>query len=431
MSCPGDNYPVPGANPCGGGGGGVQSVGAGTPNVTITGTPSDPLINVTNLGGVTQVEGQIGNVNLNGVGMTITGGSPTPGDVTFTANVQYITGSGSATVTQPTTGIFNVAVPTATVTNITAGGGIAVTQPTTGTFNIASQVQNIVGVNNAQVLGIAGVYAVNVPFPTVTNITGSGEVTVTQPTAGTFNIDVPGTTVSNITGTGVVTVTNPTPGTFNVGVPTTSLGVLTVGAGNSGITIGGTPQNPTVGLTPVVVPTNTLAWDTANTNLSISPNGSTVHLTFPVNTYTAPTPQVTQSGTLTQVNFFGAYQVEMPNGNYVMTWTMFLPYSQYNFSAGGYLSIRWYNLIAPSNNVLLNHQNFYVGSPNTTTFNNWMSPNYDLTTGWRASGTIVLGGYQGGLTTFPNIFCTLDVNLGIVVTGGTGATCSFNVIKLG
>jgi hypothetical protein len=45
MSCCGDNWLVPGAEP-GGGGGGVQSVTAGTPNVTITGTVANPIVNV-------------------------------------------------------------------------------------------------------------------------------------------------------------------------------------------------------------------------------------------------------------------------------------------------------------------------------------------------------------------------------------------------
>jgi hypothetical protein len=46
MSCPGDNYVVPGANPCagGGGGGGVQTVNGGT-NISIAGTSINPIIN--------------------------------------------------------------------------------------------------------------------------------------------------------------------------------------------------------------------------------------------------------------------------------------------------------------------------------------------------------------------------------------------------
>jgi hypothetical protein len=45
MSCPGDNYVVPGANPCNQVDG-VQSISAGT-NITITGTPTVPIISVT------------------------------------------------------------------------------------------------------------------------------------------------------------------------------------------------------------------------------------------------------------------------------------------------------------------------------------------------------------------------------------------------
>lgn len=110
MSCCGDSWVVPGANP-NNVPGGVESVGAGTSNVTITGTPINPLINVTNVGGVTQVEGQVGNINLNGVGMTITGGSPVAGDITFTAAVQSIASANNTVlVTQPTAGNYNLAV---------------------------------------------------------------------------------------------------------------------------------------------------------------------------------------------------------------------------------------------------------------------------------------------------------------------------------
>jgi hypothetical protein len=58
MSFPGDNYVVPGANP----GGSVDSVGAGT-NVTITGTPSNPIVNAT--GGVQSITA--------GPGISVTG----------------------------------------------------------------------------------------------------------------------------------------------------------------------------------------------------------------------------------------------------------------------------------------------------------------------------------------------------------------------
>lgn len=62
----GDNYVVPGANPGGGGGGGVSSVTAGT-NITVTGTPSNPVINTAGIQSITP-----------GAGITITGPSSTP-----------------------------------------------------------------------------------------------------------------------------------------------------------------------------------------------------------------------------------------------------------------------------------------------------------------------------------------------------------------
>jgi len=45
MSCPGDNYVVPGANPCNQPTG-VEKILPGTPNVSITGTATEPIVNV-------------------------------------------------------------------------------------------------------------------------------------------------------------------------------------------------------------------------------------------------------------------------------------------------------------------------------------------------------------------------------------------------
>lgn len=107
MSTPGDNWIVPGANPYNQPGG-VDSVLPGT-NVTITGTPSNPVVNSTAASGVTTVEGVAGVINLNGVGMTIAGASPTAQDVTFTAAVQNVTAGTGITVTNPTPGTFQIA----------------------------------------------------------------------------------------------------------------------------------------------------------------------------------------------------------------------------------------------------------------------------------------------------------------------------------
>jgi hypothetical protein len=116
MSAPGDNWIVPGANP-NNQPGGVDSVLPGT-NISITGTPQNPVVNSTAATGVLTVEGQSGNINLNGVGMTITGGSPVAGDITFTPAVQNVTGTGQAIVTQPTAGTFNVDVSSIADQNI-------------------------------------------------------------------------------------------------------------------------------------------------------------------------------------------------------------------------------------------------------------------------------------------------------------------------
>lgn len=221
MSCS-DNYIVPGANPMNQAGG-VESVGAGTPNVTITGTPIHPLVNVTNVGGVTQVEGQIGNVNFNGIGITVAGGVPVLGDVTLTAAVQNITGSNAAIITQPTPGTFNVNVPSALVNNITEGAGINITNPSAGVFNIASIVQNVTAGGGVAVTNpTPGTYQV---ASVVQNVTGGAGVSVTNPTPGTYQINP---AVQNITGSGNALVSQSTPGTFNVNVPFVNVGVTSI-----------------------------------------------------------------------------------------------------------------------------------------------------------------------------------------------------------
>lgn len=309
MSCPGDNYVVPGANPCGGGGGGgVQSVGAGTPNVTITGSGTNPLINVTNLGGVTQVEGQTGNVNFNGVGITIVGGSPVAGDVTLTAAVQNITGSGGTVVTQPTAGTFNIASPTAAVQNVTAGGGITVTNPTPGTFQVASVVQNITGSGGGITVTqpTAGTFNLAVPANAVNNITGSGIATVTQPTTGTFNVAVPSPTATTIVGTGGgITVTQPTPGNFSLAVPSATVTNITGSGG--GITV----TQPSTGVFNLAVPPNTV------TNVTGSGIATVTQPTTGVFNVAVPAPVVTNvtgSGSAIVTSAGGVFNVAVNAG---------------------------------------------------------------------------------------------------------------------
>jgi hypothetical protein len=170
----GDNWLVPGANP-NNVPGGVESVGAGTANVTITGTPINPLVNVTAPGGVNQLEGLTGNLNLNGVGMTIVGGTPTANDISLTATVQNVTAGGGITVT-PTSGTYQI---TATVQNVTGVGGVQVTNPSPGVYQIANPIPTnftiadylgLSGTNNSAGPGLTigpGLTAWYTTFPTV------------------------------------------------------------------------------------------------------------------------------------------------------------------------------------------------------------------------------------------------------------------------
>jgi hypothetical protein len=269
MSCPGDNYIVPGANPCaggGGGGGGVQSITAGTPNVTIGGTVSIPSISVSGSGGVTQVEGQSGNVNLNGVGITVLGGSPSLGDVTLTATVQNVTGAGVATVSQPTPGTFQVSVPAptpATVTNILTSGVATVSNAgtvfTVGVPAPAYPVTNITGSGIASVSNAGTVFNVDVPTPDVSNILTTGIATVTN-AGSVFTIDVPAptpATVTNVLGSGAATVSNAgSVYTVTVPIPVDSLngltGLLTCISSDASLTI--TPSGTDIDFKIVGVP---------------------------------------------------------------------------------------------------------------------------------------------------------------------------------
>ena len=95
------NYVVPGANP--NTSNDIDSIGAATPNVTITGTGINPLIGVTQ-GGVLSVETVTGNVNLNPAGgMTIVGSGT---DVTLTAPVRSVLAGANCSVVQNPAGTY-------------------------------------------------------------------------------------------------------------------------------------------------------------------------------------------------------------------------------------------------------------------------------------------------------------------------------------
>jgi hypothetical protein len=98
MSCVGNNYIVPSADPCSGGGGSVNSVNPGT-NVTITGTSTDPIVNANG--------GSVNSVNP-GTNVTITGTSTDP-IVNANGGVTQIT-AGSGITIDPINGLGNVTI---------------------------------------------------------------------------------------------------------------------------------------------------------------------------------------------------------------------------------------------------------------------------------------------------------------------------------
>jgi len=81
MSCPGNNYVVPGADPCAGGGGGgsVTSVNPGT-KISITGPATDPIVNNDGVGSLNTLTG---NVTLFSNNLVITPGVPTTDQITI------------------------------------------------------------------------------------------------------------------------------------------------------------------------------------------------------------------------------------------------------------------------------------------------------------------------------------------------------------
>jgi hypothetical protein len=320
MSCCSDNYVVPGANPANVLGG-VESVGAGTSNVTITGTSNHPLVNVTNIGGVTQVEGQIGNVNLNGIGMTIQGGFPVLGDVTFTTAVQNITGSNAATVTN-VGGTYNINVPSALVNNVIQGPGITVTQPTSGVYQVASVVSTPVasinglsGIVNITADGISqiqmnpGTNTINIatqglsylsPGLNVGGVTlGSSNSTINITSAGSGNIDFavppnvsainPGNNIGFVSLQSTdnsVTITNPSPGNINLAVPPVNVGVTSINSNTGAINLVGIGATTVDNTNPstISIVTSAVTFLSPGTNsggVTLASSNSSVTITNP------------------------------------------------------------------------------------------------------------------------------------------------------
>jgi len=135
MSCPGDNYVVPGANPCAGGGGGggagVSSIDGLTGDVAVT--SNDGSITINNItGGLNLEVTNPAAVTSIVAGTNVTINPPTGlGAVTINASAPVTTlVAGAGVVLDPPSGIGNVTV-SAPVANGNAGGyyqaGTAVT----------------------------------------------------------------------------------------------------------------------------------------------------------------------------------------------------------------------------------------------------------------------------------------------------------------
>jgi len=144
----------------GGGGGGVQSVNAGT-NITISGTPTNPVVNA--LAGVSAVEGLQGSINLVGANCSITTSGQ---DITITVPAP------PAGAVQSVAGATGVITMTGTGCSITGGGT---------NISIAVPVPPV-----ASVAGLTGVLTL-----------GSSDSTVTITPAGT-NIDLKAVSASAV-----------------------------------------------------------------------------------------------------------------------------------------------------------------------------------------------------------------------------------------
>lgn len=257
MSCPGDNYIVPGANPCAGGGGGgaagVESLNAQTGIVNIV--PSNGTIVLTQGGGQIGIEAVLaGNVvtTLNGcvedVNIVSSDSSVivTPNTIAKTVNL-------SAAVKNVNGAVGNVSIVGAGITSVSTAGNVI----TVGTNADVTSVNGAIGqitlagdvTGSTTVQTFGGTMSFFTPKATIASVTGSGIATITNtPNALIYNVDVPAPVypVTDITNSGIAVVTK-TGSVFNVEVPAPVYPVPTVtditGSGSAVVTKSGSVYN--------------------------------------------------------------------------------------------------------------------------------------------------------------------------------------------
>jgi hypothetical protein len=205
MSCGGDNFVVPGANPCnnGGGGGtagvttlngfeGAVNITAGNPSIGVSNEGGAIVLTATGLQAVDSLNGVSGVVNIiNGantsvstVGTDITINVPTPvtsinsrtGPITFQGlGDTIVTNTGNAFFFNTPTGVLSLNAKSGAVA-IAGGGGTTVTTAGQG-ITITTPV-SVTGVN-----GITGPVIINATG--ATTITQVGDtITINTPTSG-------------------------------------------------------------------------------------------------------------------------------------------------------------------------------------------------------------------------------------------------------
>lgn len=193
MSCGGDNFIVPGANPCnnggGGGGAGVTTLNGFAGNVSIT--AADSSIGVSNQGG---------NIVLSATGLQA---------------VDSLNGQ---------SGALNI-INGANTSVVTNGSNISINVPTiVNSVNTVTGPLTLVGTGGTTVTNVGTAFSVNTPLPSIVNtlntrsgaltVTGGGDTVVTNVlNAFTVTTNVP---VKNIFPGSGIAVTNPGAGVFSI-----------------------------------------------------------------------------------------------------------------------------------------------------------------------------------------------------------------------